>query len=197
MDTFSEKGATKRVFGKLQEPEKSRLSSAEKRYGLTWNELHGYKEKMVFPVLPVCMGVEELPKDISLCETVFRGLDRCLEQGMINENPSQPYARMQICKPHWIKFNKCVKRRDELVLRSVKRWERGYYDGMDEASQKEYIDDLDTKMRYFMYAASHASDGQKKERLEMNAQHCALRQSSLLNPRQADTEDTNLSSAHV
>ena len=39
----SEKGATKRVMGKVQEAERSRLATAEKRFGMTWNELHSYK----------------------------------------------------------------------------------------------------------------------------------------------------------
>merc|ERR1711920_774499 len=162
------------------------------RFGVTWNELHSYKDKMLFPVLPTCMGVDELSKDISLCETVFRGLDRCLEQGMVNENPAEPYARMQICKPHWIKFNRCVKRRDELILRSVRRWERGYCSSMDGSSFQEYLDDIDTKMRYFLYAANHTSDDAKKKRLENNAQHCALRQASLLS---MDGEDSTSASA--
>merc|ERR1719350_821601 len=157
-ERVSTKGATVRVLGKQQEPEKSRLASAEKRFGLTWNDLHSYKDKMLFPQLPTCMGVEELPKDISLCDTFFRGLDRCLEQGTLNENPGQPYARMQICKPHWIKFNRCVKRRDELVIRSVRKWEREYYNNLDDSSRKEYVDDIDTKMRYFLYASSHTQD---------------------------------------
>eukprot|EP00928_Gymnodinium_smaydae_P065678 TRINITY_DN48785_c0_g1_i1.p1 TRINITY_DN48785_c0_g1~~TRINITY_DN48785_c0_g1_i1.p1 ORF type:complete len:229 (-),score=46.07 TRINITY_DN48785_c0_g1_i1:281-874(-) len=185
------KGATKRVFGKLQEPEKSRLASAEKRFGINWNELHAYKEKMIYPILPTCMGVEELPKDISLCDSVFRGLDRCIEQGASNENPSQPYARMQICKPHWIKFVKCTKRRDELLMRSIKRWERGYYSSLDTGSQSEYLEDLDTKMRYFLYASSHTADVQKKKRLEQNAQHCAIRQMSLLNPSRETDGDVS------
>lgn len=176
------KGVTKRVWGKLQEPEKSRLASAEKRFGVSWKELHGYKDKMIYPVLPTMMAVEELPKDISLCESWYRGLDRCLEQGMSYENPSQPYARMQICKPHWIRFNKCVRRRDDLILRSVKKWERGYYSTLDMASKSEYLDDLDTKMRYFLYAASHTLDEQKKKKLEVQAQHCAERQATLLQP---------------
>mmetsp|Transcript_42864 Transcript_42864/g.118521 ORF Transcript_42864/g.118521 Transcript_42864/m.118521 type:complete len:203 (-) Transcript_42864:148-756(-) len=183
------KGATQRVWGKLQEPEKSRLASAEKRFGLTWNELHAYKDKMAFPVLPVQMGVEELAKDITLCENVYRGLDRCLEQGMAYESASQPYARMQICKPHWIRFAKCTKRRDELIMRSVKKWERNYYSSLDEPSQKEYMEDIDTKMRYFLYAASRMLDLQKKKRLEMNAQHCAIRQMSLLNPPSGSDAD--------
>lgn len=176
----STKGVTKRIWGRLQEPEKSRLASAEKRYGVTWNELHAYKDKMVFPQLPVMMAVEELPKDISLCETVYRGLDRCLEQGMTHENPGQPYARMQVCKPHWIRFNKCVKRRDDLIMRSVQKWEKDYYFSLNGESKGDYVDDLDTKMRYFLYAASHTLDDQKKKRLEGNAQQCAMRQASLL-----------------
>ena len=71
-----------------------------------------------------------------------------LDEGIESENASHPYSRMTICKPHWrlvkessrslhwkpasgaslsavrIRFIKCVKRRDELVLRGVKRWER-------------------------------------------------------------------------
>lgn len=179
----SQKGAPKRIWGKVQEPEKSRLSAAEKRHGMTWNDLHGYKLLMQYPILPTQMGVDELSKDISLCDSWFRGLDRCLEEGMRTETKSQPYARMQICKPHWIRFLRCTKRRDELVMRDVKKWEHSYYSAMDEASGKEYLEDIDTKMRYFLYAASHTADAQKKKRLEMNAQHCAMRQMSLLQPR--------------
>mmetsp|Transcript_1568 Transcript_1568/g.3110 ORF Transcript_1568/g.3110 Transcript_1568/m.3110 type:complete len:197 (-) Transcript_1568:112-702(-) len=181
-----ERGAVKRVLGKQQEPEKARLNSSEKRHGLTWTEFHAYKDKMVFPNLPTMMSRDELPKDICLCDTQFRGLDRCIEKGIMNEDGANPYARMQICKPHWIRFIKCVKRRDELVMRSVKKWEREYYTSLDEPSQKEYIEDIDTKMRYFMYAASHTLDLMKKQRLEVNAQHCAVRQSSLLNPKQPE-----------
>eukprot|EP00440_Ansanella_granifera_P013899 gb/GFBE01015101.1/.p1 GENE.gb/GFBE01015101.1/~~gb/GFBE01015101.1/.p1 ORF type:complete len:199 (+),score=38.17 gb/GFBE01015101.1/:1-597(+) len=182
-----ERGAVKRVLGRQQEPEKARLNTAEKRHGLTWTELHAYKDRMVFPILPTMMGTDELPKDICLCDTVFRSLDRCIDKGVETEDPSVPYARMQICKPHWIRFIKCVKRRDELVMRGVKRWERNYYSNLDEPSQKEYVEEIDTKMRYFLYAASHTGDLQKKKRLEMNAQHCAIRQTNLMKPR--ETED--------
>merc|ERR1740139_1722364 len=147
---------------------------------------------MLFPVLPTMMHVHELKSDISLCETTFRGLDRCLENGTLNENPNSPYARMQICKPAWIRFAKCIKRRDELVLRSVKKWERSYYVNLDIPSQKEYIEDIDTKMRYFLYAASHTGEHGKKNRLELSAQHCALRQASLIK-RDVDVD----SSAYV
>merc|ERR1719326_1135711 len=123
---------------------------------------------MTFPVLPTQMNVEELSKDIDLCETVFRGLDRCLEQGKEHENPAHPYARMQICKPHWIKFQRCAKRRDDLIMRSIKKWEGGYYSSLDEPSRDEYLEDLDTKMRYFLYASSHVQDLQKKRTLEKN-----------------------------
>eukprot|EP00927_Polykrikos_kofoidii_P032382 TRINITY_DN27605_c0_g1_i1.p1 TRINITY_DN27605_c0_g1~~TRINITY_DN27605_c0_g1_i1.p1 ORF type:complete len:201 (+),score=31.26 TRINITY_DN27605_c0_g1_i1:132-734(+) len=193
-EATGKKGAVTRIWGKLQEPEKSRLASAEKRFGLTWAELHAYKDRMAFPMLPTCMGVEELSKDISLCETTFRGLDRCLEQGMSHESPKQPYARMQICKPHWIRFAKCTKRRDELVMRSVKSWERHYYGSLDTDSQRDYLDDLDTKMRYFLYASSHTNEAQKKKRLETNAQQLAIRQASLLNPFGAVHEGEVLSS---
>merc|ERR550514_1291665 len=162
-------------MGKQQEPEKSKLATVEKRFGLTWRELHAYKDRMIFPILPTCMGVEELDKDISLCETVFRGLDRCLDQGMRTENPKEPYARMQVCKPHWNRFNKCVKRRDELILRNVRTWERKYCAALDERSLKEYVEDLDTKMRYFLYAAANTADDMRKQRLELHAQHCAVR----------------------
>mmetsp|Transcript_14314 Transcript_14314/g.42603 ORF Transcript_14314/g.42603 Transcript_14314/m.42603 type:complete len:202 (+) Transcript_14314:95-700(+) len=193
----SEKGAAKRVWGKVQEPEKSRLATAEKRFGVYWSELHSYKDKMLFPVLPTCMGVDELAQDIGLCETVFRGLDRCLEQGMKHESPKQPYARMQICKPHWIRFNKCIKRRDELILRSVKKWEQNYFGSLDERSRTEYVDDIDTKMRYYLYAASHTTDDAKKKRMELNAQHCAIRQASLLNPRMPAGEPSGSSASVV
>mmetsp|Transcript_91595 Transcript_91595/g.144787 ORF Transcript_91595/g.144787 Transcript_91595/m.144787 type:complete len:196 (+) Transcript_91595:42-629(+) len=181
-EAASKKGVTQRIWGKLQEPEKSRLVSAEKRFGMTWKELHSYKDKMVYPILPTMMAVEELPDTISLCETPYRGLDRCLEQGMAHENPGQPYARMQICKPHWIQFVKCTKRRDELIMRSVKKWERTYFDALDAQSKTEYLEDLDTKTRYFLYASSHTADTEKKRRLDLNAHQCAVRQAALINP---------------
>mmetsp|Transcript_36713 Transcript_36713/g.83041 ORF Transcript_36713/g.83041 Transcript_36713/m.83041 type:complete len:201 (+) Transcript_36713:108-710(+) len=197
-DPSSEKGATQRVWGRQQEPEKSRLASSEKRFGMSWNELHAYKDKMLFPALPTCMAVEELSQDISLCETVFRGLDRCLQQGIKHEDPKQPYARMQICKPHWIRFSKCIKRRDDLILRSVRKWERGYFGTLDDRSRTEYVEDIDTKMRYYLYAASHTSDESKKSRMELNAQHCAMRQAALLNPRGSDQQEASAgASAHV
>merc|ERR1712187_172507 len=182
-DRQSSRGQSTRVLGKQGEAEKSRLHTAEKRHGFTWTDLHAYKDKMIYPVLPTCMGVDELDKDISLCDSQFRGLDRCLEQGMIHEKQSAPYARMQICKSHWIKFNRCVNRRDDLILRSVRKWEKTYYSSLDEESRSNYLEDIDTKMRYFLYAASHTPDSVKKERLEANAQRCAMRQSALIKPR--------------
>eukprot|EP00405_Crypthecodinium_cohnii_P009043 CAMPEP_0206432424 /NCGR_PEP_ID=MMETSP0324_2-20121206/7924_1 /ASSEMBLY_ACC=CAM_ASM_000836 /TAXON_ID=2866 /ORGANISM="Crypthecodinium cohnii, Strain Seligo" /LENGTH=199 /DNA_ID=CAMNT_0053898485 /DNA_START=65 /DNA_END=664 /DNA_ORIENTATION=- len=187
--TTSTKGATVRVWGRQQEPEKSRLTSAEKRYGLTWDELHAYKDRMLFPQLPTCMGVEELSKDISLCDSVFRGLDRCLTQGTIHEDDRFPYARMQICKPHWIKFNRCVNRRDELIMRNIKSWEKAYVANLDPASRSEYVDDIDSKMRYFLYAAANTGDAQHRARLEMNAQHCAIRQASLMKSNYDGADD--------
>mmetsp|Transcript_25467 Transcript_25467/g.59289 ORF Transcript_25467/g.59289 Transcript_25467/m.59289 type:complete len:199 (-) Transcript_25467:223-819(-) len=174
------RGAVRQVLGKKQESEKSRLASHEKRFGVTWFDLHAYKDRMTYPGLPTMMASEELPKEISLCDADYRGLDRCLTQGRLHEVPSQPYARMQICKPHWIRFVKCVNRRDDLVLRAIKKWEHDYCSALDDASRQEYFDDLDTKKRYFLYAASHTSDAGKRSRLEANAQHCAIRQASLL-----------------
>eukprot|EP00931_Biecheleriopsis_adriatica_P115907 TRINITY_DN91650_c0_g1_i1.p1 TRINITY_DN91650_c0_g1~~TRINITY_DN91650_c0_g1_i1.p1 ORF type:complete len:201 (-),score=41.88 TRINITY_DN91650_c0_g1_i1:102-704(-) len=193
VDDAGERGMVKRVLGRQQEPEKARLNTAERRHGLSWTELHAYKDRMVFPALPTMMHVDELPKDITFCDSVFRSLDRCIDKGMESENPQAPYARMQVCKPHWIRFIKCVKRRDELIMRGVKKWERGYYSALDESSKQEYVEDIDTKMRYFLYAASHTSDLQKRKRLEMNAQHCQTRQANLLNPRQHDEEESRSS----
>ncbi|CAK0839604.1 unnamed protein product [Prorocentrum cordatum] len=46
------------------EAEKSRLHSAEKRFGVVWDDLHAYKEdRMLYPTLPVMMSVDELPKE--------------------------------------------------------------------------------------------------------------------------------------
>lgn len=170
------------------------MAGWEKRFGVHWNELHAYKDRMLYPVLPTCMGVEELPKDINMCDAVFRGLDRCIQQEIINEQPHRPYARMSLCKPHWIRFIKCVKRRDELILRSVRKWEGEYYDSLDDFSRREYVDDINTKMRYFLYAASNTVDVMKKKRLELNAQHCAERQAALLNARR-DEDSSSLSTS--
>mmetsp|Transcript_25927 Transcript_25927/g.67996 ORF Transcript_25927/g.67996 Transcript_25927/m.67996 type:complete len:188 (-) Transcript_25927:96-659(-) len=177
------KGSTVRRLGKQQEADKSKLASIEKRFGFTWKQIHSYKDMMQFPILPTCMATEEVNKDISLCESAYRGLDRCLEMGKSYENPSTPYARMQVCKPHWIKFVKCTKRRDELVMRSVKTWERHYYSSLDAPSQAEYLEDLDTKKRYFLYALSRTDDDARRDRFSLNAQHCAIRHASLLRSR--------------
>mmetsp|Transcript_69332 Transcript_69332/g.129535 ORF Transcript_69332/g.129535 Transcript_69332/m.129535 type:complete len:188 (-) Transcript_69332:37-600(-) len=173
------RGAVKQVLGKKQESEKSKLSTYEKRFGFTWYDLHAYKDKMAYPVLPPMMSTEELPKDISFCEEPFRGLDRCIINGKTHERPTQPYARMCDCKPHWSKFVKCIRKRDDKVLKSIKEWESDYCAALDSASREEYFEDLDTKKRYFLYAASHTADPARRQRLETNAQHCAIRQASL------------------
>mmetsp|Transcript_29083 Transcript_29083/g.66902 ORF Transcript_29083/g.66902 Transcript_29083/m.66902 type:complete len:188 (+) Transcript_29083:79-642(+) len=174
------RGAVKQVLGKKQESEKSKLSSYEKRFGIGWFDMHSYKDKMAYPVLPTMMSMEELPQDISFCDVAYRGLDRCLVQGRLHEDPKQPYARMVDCRPHWSKFCKCVRRRDERVLRGIKEWERHYCAALDDASKEDYFEDLDTKKRYFLYAASHTADVARRRRFETNAQHCAIRQQSLL-----------------
>lgn len=43
---------------------------------------------------------------INMCDHAFRGLDRCMQQFLKLESYWYPYARMQICKPHFHKFDK-------------------------------------------------------------------------------------------
>lgn len=55
-----------------------------------------------------------------------------------------------------------------------------YYSSLDEPSQSEYLDDISTKMRcdaapsdpwlarYFLYAASHTKDDEKRKRLSLS-----------------------------
>lgn len=166
-------------FGKVQVAERNTLTHAEKRYGVTWSELNAYKDKMCYPVLPPMMPPDAISRQTSLCETVFRGLDRCMEQGLRSENPSQPYARMQICKPHWIRFIKCVKRRDEEVLKDIRHWERWHVGRLEPKERERYMEDIDIKAKYFQYAAAQTTDEERRKRLELNAQHCARRQKAL------------------
>merc|ERR1719230_1023880 len=125
------------------------------------------------------MPEEALNPHISLCDIPFRGLDRCMEQGVRYENPGQPYARMQICKPHWIRFNKCVARRDEEVLREIRHWEKWHVGRLEPKERDRYVEDIDVKAQYLQYAASQTTDDERKKRFEKDAMHCARRKKTL------------------
>lgn len=47
------------------------------------------EDRMTFPILPTMMAVEELPKDISLCDAAFRSLDRCIDKAHGSHKGSQ------------------------------------------------------------------------------------------------------------
>lgn len=171
-------------FGKVKVAEKSTLSSAEKRYGVTWAELHSYKDKMAYPTLPRSMPVDAFPTGIDFCDNQFRGLDRCIENGIRHESSGAPYARMHVCKPMWLRFNKCVKRRDDKVADQVLKWEAKHFMRLDAKEKVDYINDIDTKMQFMLYMAGETEDVEKTKLYNNAAQLCARRQLSLQNPEQ-------------
>jgi len=142
--------------------EKSALHSAEKKFGMTWDGLHAYKELMTMPALPPNMPRELIPQDISFCDQIFRGIDRCIEQGIRTERVNYPYERMQICKPFWIKFDRCIKRRDEKILNSIYKWETRHMEKMASESRIEYLEDLGRRRKYQEYAYRNTQEPTQK-----------------------------------
>merc|ERR550537_238693 len=151
----------------LQRTEKAELANIEKRYGLGWDQLHAYKEIMAFPELPRQMPVSLLhAQNFSFCEGMFDGLDRCLSQGMQNETVATPYARLQICKPHYARFARCVKRRDQYVLDEVLKWEHEFVGRLSDRGKEKYADQMDLRKAYLEYRAEREPDAQKQLRFK-------------------------------
>jgi len=155
--------------------EKSALHTAEKKFGMTWDGLHAYKEFMTLPALPANMPRELIPQDISYCDQIFRGIDRCIEQGIRTERKNYPYERMQICKPFWIKFDKCIKRRDEKIMRSIYKWEARHMEKMAPESKVEYLEDLGRRRKYQEYAYRNTHEPTQKIFHNREAEHLMRR----------------------
>lgn len=88
--------------------EKTVLNNAAKKFGFTWEKLHAYKRLMTFPQLPASMPADRIfdDKAIRYCEMEFAGLDRCMEISIAKATERFPFARMQVCKSHFHKFDK-------------------------------------------------------------------------------------------
>lgn len=162
-------------------PEKTILKQAEKRFGMSWDRLHAYKTVMSFPLLPENMpaGAVLDKEDIPLCESVYKRLDRCLDQGIINECKDSPFARMQVCKSHWLNFERCVRRRDHKMVKKIFEWERGNFGDLDMKAQNEYLQDMTNKMRYIDYSMQQEPDQGIKQKLERDFMHMRLRKENL------------------
>jgi len=177
--TSSDTGIMSKIGLQNKVTEKSNLFSAEKKFGVTWDELHAYKEHMSLPALPINMPRELIPTNISMCEVPFKGLDRCIEQGIRTERENYPYERLQICKPFWSKFAKCFRRRDIKIIEAVQRWERDHYEKMTPEFQQEYVNDIRVRRRYQEYAFNNTDDVYKKFFHKREARHLTERSEKL------------------
>merc|ERR1711964_127357 len=119
-----------------------------------------------------------LQKDISFCETLFEQIDRCISQGQASESAGQPYARMQVCKPHWVRFSRCVKRRDKAMMNEVLKWEDNFLSRLSEEGKKNYAQELDMRHRYLEYRHDREIDFEKKQRLQHDLDHIRTRAKS-------------------
>jgi len=162
-------------------PEKTVLKQAEKRGGLSWDRLHAYKTVMSFPLLPENMPASVVldQNDIPLCENVYKGLDRCLDQGSMNELSDSPFARLVICKAKWLNFERCVRRRDHKMIKKIFEWERNNFAYLDMKHQDEYLVDMTNKMRYIDYSMQQEPDQGEKQKLERDFMHLRLRKENL------------------
>eukprot|EP00397_Hematodinium_sp_SG-2012_P029647 GEMP01031340.1.p1 GENE.GEMP01031340.1~~GEMP01031340.1.p1 ORF type:complete len:204 (+),score=35.00 GEMP01031340.1:34-645(+) len=176
-------------FQRTKITEKSALHSAEKIFGYTWDQLHSYKEMMALPQLPVSMARELIPRKIVTCGVEFQGLDRCMEQLILHQRDNYPYERLQICKPTWIQFNKCVTRRDMRVIRYVTKWESKHYDRMLPETQQEYLEDLARRAKYQDYASINTHCPLKKLLHTRDAIHIQTRIRNLSLPNEESEED--------
>lgn len=61
---------------------------------------HNFR-KFFFPVDSILSD-----KRVSLCDVEFNGLDRCMDASTYNTSEYFPFARMQVCKSHWCRFEK-------------------------------------------------------------------------------------------
>jgi hypothetical protein len=147
----------------IRRTEKAELANIEKRYGVRWDEIHSYKDYMAFPDIPKAMPASVLlDKDFSFCEGLFDQLDRCLEGGKRIETKSAPYSRMQTCKPHWMRFKRCVTHRDRNMQGEIMKWEDNFVGRLSSKGKEQYADQMDTRYAYVQYRHAREADEEKK-----------------------------------
>ena len=52
---------------------------------------------------------------------------------------------MQICKPHWMRFQRCVNRRDNYMMDTILKWEDGFVQRLSDAGKEKYAKTMDLR----------------------------------------------------
>lgn len=176
----SEPSMIRRLCPGVWKEENGVLTTWAKRFGMSWERLHTYKTFMMYPVLPDNMDSTICSKGCgTTCEYEFSSLDRCIEQGKLNEEQHSPFARMAVCKQHWHLFEKCIRKRDQKFISKVFRWERNHIRDMDPQEKLGYVEDLDNKLEYTEWCLANEIDKGEYAKLERDLLHLRLRKENL------------------
>eukprot|EP00386_Alphamonas_edax_P013090 GDKI01040576.1.p2 GENE.GDKI01040576.1~~GDKI01040576.1.p2 ORF type:complete len:180 (+),score=58.21 GDKI01040576.1:98-637(+) len=145
--------------------EKNKLKTSEKTYGYTWVQLHAFREMTALPKVPESMPIELLPTNTNNCDGLSSSLERCIDKGIETERSIAPFARLHVCKPHWVRLTRCVRTRDEGVMRAVEGWEAKHVASMTGKDREAYLEDLKTRMQYLEYVNQRSTDEEELYRL--------------------------------
>ena len=52
---------------------------------------------------------------------------------------------MQICKPHWMRFNRCVNRRDRNFMDVILKWENTFVQRLSDTGKDKYAKTMDLR----------------------------------------------------
>ena len=132
------------------------LTKLERENGLRWDELHAFTERIQLPDLPPTFPISLLPEN--MCFNKMNSLENCVRYGVEREHPKRPYERLPACKHLWVNFERCVRKRDATIAKSVIQWEKEFTSELDEFETKQYISELELKKRYAHYLSVGSND---------------------------------------
>ena len=134
------------------------LNKIERDNGVRWDELHAYKDRVQLPDLPRMFPPDLLPPENSWCFNRFDALETCVNYGIDREHPKRPFERLSNCKHHWLHFERCIRRRDTAIGKSVKKWEADFTSNLSHDQFNHYLNDLDSKRRYHQYITTSTNN---------------------------------------
>ena len=136
------------------------LTKIERDNGLRWDEIHAFRDRIQLPNLPRNFPPHLLPSN--LCLPKMDQLEQCVQYGTEREHPKRPFERLIACKHHWINFERCIRKRDAAINKSVIKWETDFVNSMPFESAGFYQSELETKRRYFQYKSTGSNEIQAK-----------------------------------
>jgi len=102
------------------------------------------------------MPAEVLPDDGTACDVLADDLDRCIESCKKVATYWTAFSRMYHCKPYWVKLTRCVRRRDDRIMKAVHKWEFKHYNTLPLSDKEEYMGKMTKRMKYLEYVHTAA-----------------------------------------